>query len=76
MFKLYDMAHLQVLETEGPQPVLYADWLHAAGKPTILVYGHYDVQVCVFLLDKPTLKKNFACVKHSTGQEQEQQQQQ
>ncbi|MCK7522194.1 MAG: M20/M25/M40 family metallo-hydrolase [Ignavibacteriales bacterium] len=19
-------------------------WLHAAGKPTVLVYGHYDVQ--------------------------------
>jgi acetylornithine deacetylase/succinyl-diaminopimelate desuccinylase-like protein len=37
--------HLQVLETDGPQPVVYADWLHAAGKPTILVYGHYDVQV-------------------------------
>lgn len=25
-------------------PVVYADWLHAPGKPTILVYGHYDVQ--------------------------------
>ncbi len=25
-------------------PVVYADWLHAAGKPTVLVYGHYDVQ--------------------------------
>jgi acetylornithine deacetylase/succinyl-diaminopimelate desuccinylase-like protein len=24
--------------------VVYADWLHAAGKPTALVYGHYDVQ--------------------------------
>ncbi|MGP1394245.1 MAG: dipeptidase [Inquilinaceae bacterium] len=25
-------------------PALYADWLGAPGKPTILVYGHYDVQ--------------------------------
>ncbi len=25
-------------------PVVYADWLHAADKPTILLYGHYDVQ--------------------------------
>ena len=25
-------------------PVVYADWLHADGKPTVLVYGHYDVQ--------------------------------
>jgi acetylornithine deacetylase/succinyl-diaminopimelate desuccinylase-like protein len=25
-------------------PLVYADWLHAAGKPTALFYGHYDVQ--------------------------------
>jgi acetylornithine deacetylase/succinyl-diaminopimelate desuccinylase-like protein len=25
-------------------PLVYADWLHAAGKPTVLCYGHYDVQ--------------------------------
>lgn len=25
-------------------PVIYAEWLGAAGKPTVLVYGHYDVQ--------------------------------
>jgi acetylornithine deacetylase/succinyl-diaminopimelate desuccinylase-like protein len=25
-------------------PVVYADWLHAEGAPTALVYGHYDVQ--------------------------------
>src|SRR4029079_5647921 len=25
-------------------PVVYADWLHAPGAPTVLVYGHYDVQ--------------------------------
>src|SRR6185312_7381467 len=25
-------------------PAIYADWLHAPGAPTILVYGHYDVQ--------------------------------
>jgi hypothetical protein len=24
--------------------VVYAEWLGAAGKPTILVYAHYDVQ--------------------------------
>ena len=28
----------------GGHPVVYADWLHAPGAPTILVYGHYDVQ--------------------------------
>ncbi|MHB8605121.1 MAG: dipeptidase [Thermoplasmatota archaeon] len=32
--------------TEKPgNPVVYGDWLHAGtSKPTILVYGHYDVQ--------------------------------
>jgi len=25
-------------------PVVYGDWLHAPDKPTVLVYGHYDVQ--------------------------------
>ena len=32
-----------VVETAG-HPVVYADWLRAPGKPTVLVYGHYDVQ--------------------------------
>ncbi len=35
--------HAEVSETGG-HPVVYADWLHAEGAPTILVYGHYDVQ--------------------------------
>jgi acetylornithine deacetylase/succinyl-diaminopimelate desuccinylase-like protein len=25
-------------------PVVYAEWLHAPGHPTALIYGHYDVQ--------------------------------
>jgi acetylornithine deacetylase/succinyl-diaminopimelate desuccinylase-like protein len=25
-------------------PLVYADWLHAPGKPTVICYGHYDVQ--------------------------------
>ncbi len=33
----------RVEETEG-NPVVRADWLDAPGSPTILVYGHYDVQ--------------------------------
>jgi acetylornithine deacetylase/succinyl-diaminopimelate desuccinylase-like protein len=37
------LEHIQILPTGGP-PVVYADWLHAAGKPTVLIYGHYDVQ--------------------------------
>jgi acetylornithine deacetylase/succinyl-diaminopimelate desuccinylase-like protein len=37
------MDHVEVAETGG-HPVVYADWLHAAGAPTVLVYCHYDVQ--------------------------------
>ncbi|MFN7542557.1 MAG: M20/M25/M40 family metallo-hydrolase, partial [Acidobacteriota bacterium] len=37
------MENVEVIETEG-HPLVYADWLHAAGKPTVLSYGHYDVQ--------------------------------
>ncbi|MBA4170558.1 MAG: dipeptidase, partial [Chloroflexi bacterium] len=28
----------------GGHPIVYGDWLHAADAPTVLVYGHYDVQ--------------------------------
>ncbi len=31
------------LETSG-HPMIYGEWLGAPGKPTILFYGHYDVQ--------------------------------
>jgi len=37
------MQNVKVFPTEG-HPIVYADWLHAAGSPTILIYGHYDVQ--------------------------------
>lgn len=37
------LENAEVFETDG-HPVVYADWLHAEGKPTVLVYGHYDVQ--------------------------------
>jgi acetylornithine deacetylase/succinyl-diaminopimelate desuccinylase-like protein len=33
----------EVLETDG-LPVAYGSWLHAPGAPTVLVYGHHDVQ--------------------------------
>jgi acetylornithine deacetylase/succinyl-diaminopimelate desuccinylase-like protein len=31
------------IETAG-HPLVYAEWLGAPGKPTVLFYGHYDVQ--------------------------------
>ena len=37
------MERVRLIETAG-HPLVYADWLHAAGKPTALCYGHYDVQ--------------------------------
>jgi acetylornithine deacetylase/succinyl-diaminopimelate desuccinylase-like protein len=37
------MGHAQLFETPG-HPIVYGDWLGAPGKPTILFYGHYDVQ--------------------------------
>ena len=37
------LEHVEVMPTAG-HPVVYADWLHAPGAPTALVYGHYDVQ--------------------------------
>jgi acetylornithine deacetylase/succinyl-diaminopimelate desuccinylase-like protein len=37
------LEHARLIETEG-HPLVYADWLHAADKPTGLFYGHYDVQ--------------------------------
>lgn len=37
------MEHVRVIPTPN-HPIVYADWLHAPGQPTLLVYGHYDVQ--------------------------------
>jgi len=31
------------LETDG-NPLAYGEWLNAPGKPTVIIYGHYDVQ--------------------------------
>jgi len=37
------LEHVEVIQTAG-HPLVYGDWLHAPGKPTVLCYGHYDVQ--------------------------------
>jgi len=37
------MQNVRINPTPG-HPIITADWLGAPGKPTILVYGHYDVQ--------------------------------
>ena len=42
-FDKLNLENISITQTAG-HPVVYADWLHAEGKPTILFYGHYDVQ--------------------------------
>ncbi len=37
------MENVDIIPT-AKHPLVYADWLHAPGKPTVLCYGHYDVQ--------------------------------
>lgn len=37
------MRKVKVIKTDG-HPLVYGEWTEAAGKPTILLYGHYDVQ--------------------------------
>lgn len=37
------LEHVQIVATGG-HPVVYGDWLHAPGKPTVLIYGHFDTQ--------------------------------
>lgn len=34
---------VEIMPTEG-HPVVFASWLNAPGAPTVLIYGHYDVQ--------------------------------
>jgi acetylornithine deacetylase/succinyl-diaminopimelate desuccinylase-like protein len=42
-FTSIGLEHVTIFETPG-HPIVYGDFLHAPGKPTVLVYGHYDVQ--------------------------------
>ena len=37
------LENVEVVKTDN-HPLVYADWLHAPGKPTVLCYGHFDVQ--------------------------------
>lgn len=37
------LENVEIIPTAG-HPLVYGDWLHAPGKPTVLCYGHYDVQ--------------------------------
>jgi acetylornithine deacetylase/succinyl-diaminopimelate desuccinylase-like protein len=37
------LLNAELIEGEG-HPLVYAEWMGAPGKPTLLLYGHYDVQ--------------------------------
>jgi acetylornithine deacetylase/succinyl-diaminopimelate desuccinylase-like protein len=37
------MQNVALIPTKG-HPLIYADWLRAPGKPTVICYAHYDVQ--------------------------------
>ncbi|MBX3553885.1 MAG: peptidase M20, partial [Pseudolabrys sp.] len=34
--------NVQLLQSKL-HPAVYGEWLHAPGKPTVLIYGHFDV---------------------------------
>src|ERR1700752_1813388 len=37
------LENIEIIPT-AKHPLVYGDWMHAPGKPTVLCYGHYDVQ--------------------------------
>ena len=41
--KTAGVENVEMIPTDN-HPLVYGDWLHAPGKPTVLCYGHYDVQ--------------------------------
>jgi acetylornithine deacetylase/succinyl-diaminopimelate desuccinylase-like protein len=41
--KTVGLENIEIIAT-AKHPLVYGDWLHAPGKPTVLCYGHYDVQ--------------------------------
>ena len=46
--KRIGLENVRLIETSTPErtghPLVYGEWLHAPTKPTVLCYGHYDVQ--------------------------------
>ncbi len=43
MMRSIGIENVRLNETEG-NPLVYGDYIHATGRPTVLIYGHYNVQ--------------------------------
>jgi acetylornithine deacetylase/succinyl-diaminopimelate desuccinylase-like protein len=63
------LENVEIIPTEK-HPLIYADWLHAPGKPVVLCYGHYDVQPAdrwnsgpALLSNRPSARKSL-CARH------------
>ncbi len=41
--KVAGISRVEIFSTER-HPIVYGEWLEAKNKPTVLIYGHYDVQ--------------------------------
>jgi len=65
------LENVQIMPTGG-HPAVYADWLHAENAPTVLIYGHYDVQPVdpIDLWDtppfEPTVRNNYIFARGAT----------
>jgi acetylornithine deacetylase/succinyl-diaminopimelate desuccinylase-like protein len=44
LLKRYGLADVRILETGKGHPAVFAQWLGATGRPTVLLYAHHDVQ--------------------------------
>ena len=38
------MRNVELIDAAGRHPLVYGEWIDAPGRPTLLLYGHYDVQ--------------------------------
>ncbi len=41
--RIIGLQNVKLFPTSG-HPIVYGEWLGAPGQPTVLIYGHYDVQ--------------------------------
>lgn len=44
LLREYGVENVQLLESPNAHPSVYGDWIRDAGAPTLLIYGHHDVQ--------------------------------